>query len=186
MLDNVILAILIAGAMVMLIVHVGYRKMQQVMSRDASCAEKLGQKFGSIKILSPVVYHGGLPDHPKPSRLQLALVDNGLLLFDGCGYHIVIDRLDCRAFDFFTIRQQSRNVLKSAVLFGPFTNMLFKDKLRHMISINYLDINREDNNLLLSVEEQAKHHELRSAILNLQALHKIRQCPEEARIKDGG
>jgi hypothetical protein len=54
---------------------------------------------------------------------------------------------------------------KSTVMLGPLVPFLFKDKLRHFISIKYIDSDKEENHLLLEAADKASQQKIYEKLL---------------------
>lgn len=109
---------------------------------------KLKMKI-SAEILAFLSYHGGVPLIPKPQKLNVALADDGLLLFTNQGASGKIDFSCCKKVEKFSTRKNPDLKGKSIVLWGPFVGLFLRPKIRHFIVVKYKDMRGLENNLLL-------------------------------------
>lgn len=168
---NTYLYMLIIGVCVLAcIAWVGSRKKRQAQTSQKTSLEQITKIYGEVNRLGQVAYQGGLPEHPKPGFLQLAVNEDGLILYDGSGFHIQISAANCLEHDFFKIGRSASNNRKSTMLLGPFTQTLFKGKPLDMVSVRYIDSNRNDNHLLFAFDNGFEREATRSALMELRTL----------------
>ena len=111
----------------------------------------------AAEILGFLSYHGGFPPIPKPQKLNVALADDGLLLFTNQGFSGKINFACCKNVDLKG---------KSIVLWGPFVGLFLKPKIRHFMVVNYKDMEGIDNNLLLEASDNKELEEIFGKINN--------------------
>ncbi|MDR1398048.1 MAG: hypothetical protein LBJ14_10010 [Desulfarculales bacterium] len=135
--------------LVFLVSRVGYRRLsrERKMADDALQAAK--DKYGDgLEMLSKVSFHGGLGDK-NAIMMRLGLVEKGIVLFDDFGFMVEIPCSRWKKQDSFIASQKQHSPFKSVVLLGPFAHTLFRDKYRHVITIDYVDENGKEDTLIL-------------------------------------
>ncbi|MDD5169616.1 MAG: hypothetical protein PHN75_12415 [Syntrophales bacterium] len=109
------------------------------------------QEQEEIKELAYVAYHGGFPALPKPQKLTLAVSDKVLYFVTNDGQSVKFPMPCWRKLEKFTTKRKHDVKQRSMILWGPFNNVMFKDQIRHFITINFLDEqgSSPDNHVLI-------------------------------------
>jgi hypothetical protein len=104
-----------------------------------------------IKELAYVSYHGGFPALPKPQKLTLAVSDKVLYFVTNDGQSVRFPMPCWQKLEKFTTKRKHDVKQRSMILWGPFNNVMFKDQIRHFITINFVDeqSGSPDNHVLI-------------------------------------
>lgn len=102
-----------------------------------------------IEQLASISYHGGLLEMPKIQKLRIALTEEYLILLTFSGEYVKSFFNTWKGIEKFTIVKRHDHRDRSMVLFGPFNDLIFKDKFRHFITIKYKDNRGIENNILI-------------------------------------
>jgi hypothetical protein len=102
------------------------------------------------EIIDNLSYQGGFPPMPKPSRLNLGLTESELVLFDKAGNNGRIDYGDIRKLDKFTTKHERERKLP-LMAYGPIAMVFNKPTFRHYFTMEYVDVNKENNNIVFMV-----------------------------------
>lgn len=164
---GIIISTIAISVLVVFLTRRGYARLDDIQRRDEQGLHLAEEKFGSFDLLGKVAYQGGLPDHPYAVYMRLGVKGDQYILFDDDGYCAEIPMSKCNEQDFFIVKQKSQSRFKSFVLFGPFAPMIFKDKFRHIISVNYTDINGEENNVVLEADGISSFEFIKEKMCNL-------------------
>jgi hypothetical protein len=136
----------------------GYRGNRTLRRRELFLQHMREIDNTELEYLGYISYHGGLPEIPKPQKLNVAVSKDYLLLFSNSTSFskVAFDRW--HSIDTFTTKRKQDPRKKSLILWGPYTHLLHKDVLRHFIVIPYVDLENQENHLLLehSSSEGAK------------------------------
>lgn len=133
------------AAVVIGLSYIGRRKQLQMKCID----DKVLAEVNNGELIGRVVYHGGMPQLPKPSSLALGVLQEALLLWNCRGEKAVIDFerwLKCEKITMET-RPNVRGM--PVTLLGPLIFLFGRPKIRYFLVVNYLDCNDEENNILL-------------------------------------
>lgn len=141
--------LIIGGALLVSISFLTIRGDKEVKKREKLFEEIKLKEDASAKILGFMAYHGGFPPIPKPQKLNIAVADDGLLLFTNQGVSGKIDFACFQKVEKFTTRKHPDLKGKSIVLWGPFVGLFLKPKIRHFIVVKYKDIRSMNNNILV-------------------------------------
>jgi len=127
----------------------------RVMAKRSKILNNTGDDF-SQEELTPLSYHGGMPNMPKPQKLNMALSDAAeyLLFFNTKGEQERIYYKDCHKVEKIVTRHDPDMKGKSVVLWGPLIGFLVKVKFRYYIVIGYTDCTNNNNNILLECDEK--------------------------------
>lgn len=154
------LMLLAAGVLLAVSAGVGYRRMKIANRIMTVASDRAKANYPDLGILGPVAYQGGLPQFPKPSVLLLALNKEKLVLFNEHDFLTDISVSDWLKVERFVLRQKTDNRGRSSVMLGPFGSLFFKDKFRLFITIRYIDIDREENNILFELQDRTIQQEI--------------------------
>jgi hypothetical protein len=100
-----------------------------------------------LEYLDYVSYHGGLPEIPKPQKLNIAVSRDYLLLFSNTIRFCKVAFGRWQDIETFTTKLDAKK--QSLVLWGPLSPLLHRDTVRHFIVIHYIDAENQENHLLL-------------------------------------
>jgi hypothetical protein len=129
----------------------GYRNLQAITRLN----DRIAKEYHIVEQLGSVSYHGGLPQLPKPVALKVGLASDSLVIYTTKGASDCVGFERIRKVDRFTTRRKADLRHQSVVLWGPLAPMVFKDKIRHFMVINYLDVNNDENNILFESRSAA-------------------------------
>ncbi|MDR7868235.1 MAG: hypothetical protein RIN56_15670 [Sporomusaceae bacterium] len=124
--------------------YIGKRKQMQTKCVD----DKVLTEVNNAKVIGRIIYHGGMPQMPKPSSLAAGVLPDSLLLWNHRGEKAIINFarwIQCEKLT-MELRPNTRGLL--ITLLGPLVFLFTKHKIRHFIVIKYLDCNDEENNIL--------------------------------------
>ena len=159
-----IIILMVVAILLIRMTIIGYRRLKYTQGIEERALKETTEAYGELDILDKVTYQGGLPDNPHAAHMKLALVKNGLVLFSESGYKFALPCPEWRNMDFFILRHQSKSPFKNVLFLGPWATTLFRDKFRHMITINYIDANNMDNNLLFEASDYPKFLRIQKAM----------------------
>jgi hypothetical protein len=126
--------------------------------------EKMEDKYGPMtEIIEDVVYQGGFPPMPKPARLNLGLTESELVLFDKEGNNGSIEYGTIRKVDKFTTKKVQKRKF-GVIAYGPLALLLNAPTFRHFFVAEYIDINGEENNLVLTVKTKETADKLHQSV----------------------
>ncbi len=155
--ETVIILFTIASGWIAFLVHKG----NKVVKRQQALIEALAAEDGTaIEQLSTVSYHGGFPEIPVPQKLNLSCSDDYVVLATHGGEYGKLRFDSCKAIEKFSTMQRHDPKQRSMVLFGPFNNLLFKDRERHFIVIHYRDSEGQENRCLLEHGKPGERDEI--------------------------
>lgn len=143
--------LIILGVSIFSVVWILYRgnkimKNREMILKDATCNIKPEDMIF-------LVYHGGIPELPKPQKLNLGLSDEYLLFFNDRGEYERIFYQECHNVDKIVTRHVPDTKGKSVVLWGPLIGFLLKVRYRYYIVIEYKDSMDKKNNILLECNQ---------------------------------
>jgi hypothetical protein len=142
--------------------YIGRRKQIRMKCID----DKVLAEVNNGELIGRIVYHGGMPQMPKPSSLMLGVLPESLLLWNCCGEKVIInfDRwLKCEKITMET-RPNVRGM--PVTLLGPMIFLFARRKMRYFVVINYLDCNDEENNILFECQEEANQQNVHDILHN--------------------
>lgn len=158
--------LIIGGAVLLSLIILTIRGDKKVKEREKIFEEIKSKEKTSAEILAFLSYHGGFPLIPKPQKLNIALADDGLLLFTNQGVSGKVEFSCCKKLEKFSTRKNPDLKGKSIVLWGPFIGLFLKPKIRHFIVLNYEDMRGLDNNLLLEASDNKEQENVFRKIYN--------------------
>lgn len=130
-----------------------YRGNKQVKCRDSILENMARVENSEIEHIGYLSYQGGFSQIPKPQKMNIALSDDYLVMVTKEGIKGKVDYARFRKCDKFTTKKHPDLRGRSIVLWGPLVGAFLKPKIRHFMVINYLDINKEENNILLECKD---------------------------------
>ncbi len=138
----------------------GYRG-KQVLRRRESFFQRIRESDKTeLEYLGYISYHGGLPEIPKPQKLNIAVSKDYLLLFSNTTRFGKVAFGRWHEIETFTTKRKQDPRKQSLVLWGPLSHLLHKDTVRHFIVIHYIDTENQENHLLLEHPDQERLKEL--------------------------
>lgn len=149
--------LILGGAVLVSFAILTIRGDKKVKDREKIFQEIKLKENITAETLGFMAYHGGFPPIPKPQKLNIAIADDGLLLFTNQGTSGKIEFNNFKKVEKFTTRKHPDLKGKSIVLWGPFVGLFLKPKIRHFIVVKYKDMRDVENNLLVecgSIKEQ--------------------------------
>lgn len=155
-----------------------YRGNKQVKQRDAILENVARIENCPIEQIAYLSYHGGFPQIPKPQKMNIALTDDHLVMITKEGIIGKVDYARFKKCDKFTTKKNPDLRGKSIVLWGPFVGIFLKTKTRHFIVINYLDINKEKNNILLECKDSNELELINKAMVEAWESYKWRKAKQ--------
>jgi len=143
---------------------VGFKQRRKTEANLANVTREALRQNPHAEILGRITYHGGFPQMPKPSVLQIGLTGDSLLLYDFKGWSGKVYFRDWRDVERFTTLVKADIRGKSTML-GPLLPFFFKDTMRHFIAIKYKDTNWEENCLLLEADDETSQQRIYDKLL---------------------
>lgn len=156
--------VLVLVSVLFVVAWIGHKQKKKAEADLIKITREVLSQNPDTEMLGPISYHGGFPQMPKPSILQLAITDDSLLLYDYKGCSGKVYFREKREVDRFTVLMKADTVGKHTML-GPLVPFFFKDKLRHFIAIKYIDGDREENHLLLEAGNKAAQQKIYEKLL---------------------
>ena len=126
-----------------------------------------------LEYLDYISYHGGLPEIPKPQKLNIAVAQDYLLLFPDATHFCKVAFGRWHDIETFTTKLKHDPKKQSLVLWGPVSHLLHRDIVRHFIVIHYVDVENQENHLLL---EHPNPERLKELYERLSSAYKSSQC----------
>ncbi|MGO9376293.1 MAG: hypothetical protein ACLQBD_29950 [Syntrophobacteraceae bacterium] len=127
----------------------GYRG-KQALQRRKSFFQRISEiDKTELEYLDYISYHGGLPEIPKPQKLNIAVAQDYLLLFPNATRFSKVAFGRWHDIETFTTKLKHDAKKQSLVLWGPLSHLLNRDIVRHFIVIHYTDAENQENHLLL-------------------------------------
>jgi hypothetical protein len=138
----------------------GYRG-KQVLQRRESFFQRIRESDKTeLEYLGYISYHGGLPEIPKPQKLNIAVSIDSLLLFSDTTRFVKVAFGRWHEIETFTTKRKQDPRKQSLVLWGPLSHLLHRDVVRHFIVIHYIDTENQENHLLLEHPDQERLKEI--------------------------
>jgi len=164
--------LLICGIAVAYIGFLGYREKQAIQRRESFFQHIHEIDKTELEYLGSISYHGGLPEIPRPQKLNIAVSRDYLLLFSNTTRFCKVAFDRWHDIETFTTKRKQDARKQSLVLWGSLSHLLHKDMLRHFIVVHYIDSENQENHLLLEHPNQEKlkefYERLSSAYKNSQ------------------
>lgn len=126
-----------------------YRGNKMLKTREEQLARVGSEDNEHVESLGYISYHGGFLDIPKPQKLTIGIGKSYLVFLTNEGAIGKSLFNSWRNIEQFSILVKHDPKQRSMVLFGPFNNVMFKDRKRHFITIKYEDRDGMENNILL-------------------------------------
>ncbi len=170
--------LIIGSVSVLTFLIIIYRGNRQIKCRDTILENMARIDNNEIEHIGYVSYQGGYPPIPKPQKLNIALSDDYLLMVTKEGIKGKVDYSRWIKCDKFTTKKNPDLRGKSVVLWGPFLGIFLKPKIRHFMVINYLDVNREENNILIECKDLSELDLINEKLENRLSSYKWRNAKE--------
>lgn len=148
--------LIIASVTVLVFFIIIYRGNKQMKLRDTILENMARIENAEVEHIGYVSYHGGYPQIPKPQKLNIALSDEYFLMVTNEGIRGKINYVRVKKCYKFITKKTPDLRGKSVVLWGPFLGIFMKPKIRHFVVVNYLDVNREENNILIECKDNTE------------------------------
>ena len=178
-----------AGTMILLILN-GNRVLNK---RRKHLLDLSSQEGSPIREISYISYHGGLSDFPKAQKVTLAASEEALFLMANDGESAKLPITTWQKVEKFTTKTKYDPRQRSMLVWGPFNSVVYKDQVRHFITINYRDKQNlgTDNHILIEhekLEQQDKIFEEIHSVWNKYRLgiNDPRGCESLAEVPDLG
>ncbi len=127
----------------------GYRG-KQALERRKSFFQHISEiDETELEYLDYISYHGGLPEIPKPQKLNIAVAKDYLLLFSNPTRFCKVAFGRWQDIETFSTKLKKDPRKQSIVLWGPLSHLLNRDIDRHFLVIHYIDVEDQENHLLL-------------------------------------
>lgn len=139
------------AAVIMGLYCMGRRKQIQMKCID----DKVLTEVENGELIGRLIYHGGMPQIPKPSSLTVGVLPDSLLLWNYRGEKNFVNFdswIKCEKLTTET-RPDSRGLL--VTLLGPLIFLFTRQKVRYFIVIKYIDCDEEENNILFECPGEA-------------------------------
>jgi len=153
--------LLVCAVVVAYLGFVGYRGKRALRRRESLFQHIREIDKTELEYLGYISYHGGLPEIPKPQKLNIAVSKDYLLLFSNAARFgkVAFDRW--HEIETFTTKRQQDPGKQSLMLWGPLYHLLQKkDMVRHFIVVHYTDAENQENHLLIEHPNQERLKEL--------------------------
>ncbi|MBP2637194.1 MAG: hypothetical protein H6Q72_3101 [Firmicutes bacterium] len=182
--DATILAVFCVSVLAVLVLYrVGYKRMENHKTTILRITDHLAREYNAT-VLGMVSYQGGLPEMQRIVNVYFGLAPDCMIFYDERGSLGRVFFHDCIKIEQFAVLQKASGIGKSTALLGPLVPYFFKDRTRNFITIKYIDVDQEENNLLLEVPDKKMQQEFYKAIYfcvrkkNLSAQSKGDKCSE--------
>jgi len=153
-------ALLVCAIAVACLGFFGYRG-QRVLQRRESFFQHIRKiDKTELEYLGSISYHGGLPEIPKPQKLNIAVSKDYLLLFSNTTRFCKVAFGRWHDIETFTTRRKKDARKQSLVMWGSMSHLLHKDMVRHFIVVHYIDTENQENHLLLDHPDKERLKEL--------------------------
>jgi hypothetical protein len=149
--------LLVCTVVVAYLGFLGYRGKQALRRRDSFFQHIREIDKTQLEYLGYISYHGGLPEIPKPQKLNIAVSKDYLMLFSKTTRFgkVAFDRW--HEIETFATKPKQEAVKQSLMLWGPLTHLLHKkDMVRHFIVVHYTDAENQENHLLIEHPNQER------------------------------
>jgi hypothetical protein len=152
--------LLVCAIAVAYLAFLGYRGKQALRRRESFFQHIREIDKTELEYLGYISYHGGLPEIPKPQKLNIAVSKDYLMLFSQATRFgkVAFDRW--HEIETFTTKREQDTRKQSLMLWGPLSHLLHKDMMRHFIVVHYTDAENQDNHLLIEHPNQERLKEL--------------------------
>lgn len=138
----------------------GYRGSHALKRRKSFLQHICETGKTEVEYLDYISYHGGLPEIPKPQKLNIAVAQDYLLLFSNETRVCKVAFGRWHDIETFTTKLKHDPRKQSLVLWGPLSHLLHRDIVRHFMVIHYIDTEDQENHLLLEHPNQERLKEL--------------------------
>jgi hypothetical protein len=142
--------IMIICAVVLFFIFVMYRGDRLLKAKD-KLDRRMEEIYGPMtEIVDNVNYQGGFPPMPKPVRLSLGITESELVLFDKLGNNGRVEYGKIKKTDRFTTKTERKRKF-GLMAYGPLAMVLNKPTFRYFFTVEYIDIDNDDNILVFMV-----------------------------------
>lgn len=129
----------------------------------AEATQQVISQNNETEILGRTTYHGGLPQMSKIAILNLGVTNDYLIIFNDQGLWNRIYFQDWINLEQFWTRRKVDQAGESFMLPG-LQPILFKEKGRYFITIKYIDLNMEENNILLETVDKTLQQKIHNKL----------------------
>ena len=142
----IVAAIIVAGVSVFF--FRGSVKLKAIARVD----ERITKENDNALIMKRLIYHGGFPPIPKPTRLNLGLSKDAIILYSDDGNDGKVFFEDFKKIEkFSTLRKREKQ--RSMFFWAPIALMFVKEKTQHFVAIKYTDGDRDINHIVLEARD---------------------------------
>jgi len=156
-----VISLVITAMIFAVLVLLFFNGNRTLKSREETLRNIGKQSGGEIEYHLPAAYQGGFMEIPKPQKLTAAIIGSTLVLLThkGKGKVGVLPLSQWQKIDKFTtiVRQDPKH--KSLILWGPLSNILFPDRKRYFIVVNYQYRDGDDNHILIEYQKKEQMEE---------------------------
>jgi hypothetical protein len=141
---------MIICAVVLFFVLVMYRG-DRLLKAKTKLDKHMEEIYGPMtEIVDNLNYQGGFPPMPKPARLRLGITESELVLFDKFGNNGRVEYSKIKNTDRFTTKTERKRKF-GIMAYGPLAMVLNKPTFRHFFTVEYTDVDDDDNILVFMV-----------------------------------
>jgi len=153
-------ALLVCAVALAILCFLWYRGNRVLRRRDSFLEHIREVEQTELEYLDCIHYHGGLPEIPKPQKLNIAVSGAYLLLFSNAMRFGKVPFDRWHETEVFTTKRKQDPARLSIVTWGPWSQLVRKDIVRHFMVIHYIDSENQDNHLLLEHPDRERLKEL--------------------------
>jgi hypothetical protein len=141
---------MIIFAVVLFFVIVMYRG-DRLIKAKSKLDKHMEEIYGPMtEIVDNLNYQGGFPPMPKPARMSLGITESELVLFDKFGNNGRVGYDKIKKTDRFTTKTERKRKF-GIMAYGPIAMVLNKPTFRHFFTVEYIDIDNDNNILVFMV-----------------------------------
>lgn len=141
---------------------IGYYRKVHRDKKFSEWKENIKKNNLGTELLGTVIYHGGYPPMAKPSRVEVGVHKDYLLLYNYSGWSARVPASTWKNIESFTTFKKNDYILGGITALGPFYNLIFKNQRKNFITIEYIDVDNDENCIVL----QPLTDEIRKNIYN--------------------
>jgi hypothetical protein len=136
---------IIIGAVILLLFALVTYRGHKLLKAKEKLERQIEEIYGPMdEIVDHVIYQGGFPPMPKPARLSFGLTGSELILYDKTGKNGRIGYDKIKKLDIFTTLVERKRKF-SLMAYGPLALLLNRPTYRHFFTMEYIDVNDQDN-----------------------------------------
>ncbi len=154
------IALLVCAVAVACLGFLGYRGKKALQRRESFFQHIRETDKTELEYLGSISYHGGLPEIPKPQKLNIAVTRDYLLLFPNTTRFCKVAFDSWHDIETFTTKRKREARKQSLVMWGAMSHLLHKDTVRHFIVVHYIDTENQENHLLFEHPDQERLKEI--------------------------